>query len=119
MLQLLLAAAPPPNYPQPTPSQVTAALKTCLWQEGGYATAAQLSLHLQRADASAGALDEMHGVQVSDPPALRLALLQGWAAAVATVDAERAALVTSQVEASAVMSGFCELLLGVALVSKS
>lgn len=52
ILQLLLAADPP-NHPQPTLSQVPAALEICLWQEGGYGAAAHLLLHLQRADGSA------------------------------------------------------------------
>jgi hypothetical protein len=111
ILQLLLAAEP-----QPPPAQVKAALRVCLQQERGYAAAAHLLLHLQKADGSA--VDAMREVQVRDPAAMRLALLQGWAAAVAEADAERAALVSSQGEAAAVMSGFREVLLGVAALSK-
>lgn len=111
ILQLLLFTQHP-KHAKLTASQVQGVLCFALLWEGSYPAAVQLLLYLQQAGGSAA--EALSDTRVNDPAALRVALLQGWAAATAEGDAERATVAPDEQWAAAASSGFREMLLGVA-----
>lgn len=114
-LQLLLSTQHP-KLAKLTASQVQEVLPFALrgreGQDRCYPAAVLLLRYLHHAGGSA--VDALSGARVNDPAALRVSLLQGWAASTAEGDAQRAAVAADEQGAAATSSGFREMLLGVA-----
>jgi hypothetical protein len=112
IVQLLLT----PMYPRHarmTAAQVKDVLQySALRQEACYPVAAQLLLYLQQAGGSAA--EALTGARANDPAAMRVALLQAWAAATAGGDAGREATAADEQGLAAASAGFREMLLGLA-----